>query len=350
MNSFLRPLTRIVIPGLFEPYRGPHKSRGTMPNFLVIGAAKSGTTSLHYYLDQHPEIYMSPVKEPNFFAFERGRPKFGGPSLKQLHGGFWRGHQLRNAKYELSITELRDYQRLFTWAREERALGESSVSYMFFPEAPIRIKDHLPRVRLIAILRHPADRAYSKFMQFQRDGLEPIGDFVKALEEEDNRILEHWSPTWYYKHRGFYYNQLKRYYDIFDPNQIRVFLYDDFRATPLEVLRDIFRFLEVDDRFTPNTSQEHNVSSGPVVVIKSRLLDLLLNTSNPVRSAVNRLFSPHLALKLRMSLLSIASREVKTRQHEPMPQLIRGRLIDEYRPDILQLQELIDKDLSHWLQ
>ena len=293
---------------------------------------------------------MSPVKEPNFFAFDGKIPKFRGPSETDLQGGFLCRNQLQNARYEFSVTKVRDYQRLFSWAKTEQTRGESSVSYMYAPEAPIRINDQLPDVRLIAILRHPADRAYSKFLQFQRDGLEPIADFAKALEAEDERFHEHWSPTWYYKRRGFYYEQLKRYYDIFDRNQIKVILYDEFRANPIEVLQDIFRFLEVKDSFFPDTRKQHNVSGGPVVRANNKLIDLMLNMSNQFGSSAYRHFAPHLFLKLQKINLAAILRKAKILQYKPIPQLIRRQLIDEYTTDILQLQELIDKDLSMWLQ
>ena len=343
-------MVRTATPGFFGQCMRLHKPREAMPNFLVIGAAKSGTTSLHEYLDQHPEIYMSPVKEPNFFAFEGRIPKFAGPSETQFQEGFWRRQQLRNARYELSITSLRDYQKLFAWTNAERALGESSVSYLYIPEAPFSIKKHLPNIRLIAMLRHPADRAYSKYMQFRRDGLEPIDDFATALEAEAKRIRERWSPTWFYKQRGFYYHQLRGYYEIFDHSQIKVFLYDEFIANPIEVMQRIFRFLKIDESFVPDMSQKHNVSCVPVVMSESRLLDFLLNTSNPIRSAVNRLFSPPVALKFRRLILAGTSRKFRPRQYEPMPRCKRRQLIDEYKADIFRLQELIKKDLSHWLQ
>jgi sulfotransferase family protein len=320
-----------------------------LPNFLVIGAAKSATTALHEYLAQHPDIYMSPVKEPNFFAFEGQMPHFRGPSKRELTHGRWTRDQLRNARYEASISSLRHYQRLFARVGTERAIGESSVSYMYIPDTAERIRRRLPGVRLIALLRHPADRAYSKFTQFRRDGLEPISDFAKALEAESERVAQGWSPTWYYKRRGFYYDQLKPYYDIFDRARIKVFLHEDFQAGPAGVLREIFRFLEVDDRFVPDTTQRHNVSAEPVPVPKSRLVDLLLNTQNPVRSAANWLFPSRLLWDVRRRLLAALATTVESRPHEPMPSALRRQLIEEYRSDILKLGGLIGRDLSRWL-
>jgi hypothetical protein len=321
-----------------------------LPNFLVIGAAKSATTALHAYLAQHPEIYMSPVKEPNFFAFEGQRPRFRGPSKRDLGHGWWTRDRLRNARYELSIVTLQRYQQLFARVRTERAIGESSVAYMDFPIAADRIRRRLPGVRLIALLRHPVERAYSKFRQFRRDGLEPLDDFAQALEAESHRVAQGWSPTWHYKRRGFYHAQLEPYYDRFDRAQIRIFLYEDFQARPVEVLRQIFRFLQVDESFTPDTTQRHNVSAEPVRVARSRLIDLLLDTRNPVRSAANWLLPSHVLWRLRQRLLDAVGRTGASPPHGPLPGALRRELIEEYRSDILELGALIGRDLSRWLE
>jgi hypothetical protein len=321
-----------------------------LPNFLVIGAAKSATTALHEYLAQHPEIFMSPVKEPNFFAFEGQRPRFRGPSKRELAHGWWTRDRLRNARYELSITTLKRYRKLFTRVRTERAIGESSVAYMYFPSTVDRIQRRLPGVRLIALLRHPADRAYSKFRQFQRDRLEPLDDFAQALEAESDRLARRWSPTWFYKRRGFYHAQLKPYFDRFDRAQIKIFLYEDFHAHPIDVLRDIFRFLQVDDGFVPDMARRHNVSAEPAVEPTSRLVDLLLNTRNPFRSAANWLLPSPWLWRLRQQVLAARGTAVERAPQGPMPSALRRELTEEFRPDILELEKLIGRDLSRWLE
>jgi hypothetical protein len=292
---------------------------------------------------------MSPVKEPNFFAFKSGIPEFAGPDEATLQSGYWRRQQAQNARYQASITSLHDYRKLFSGAKTASAIGESSVSYMFFPEASRQINMHLPSVKLIAILRHPAERAYSKFRQFRRDGLEPISDFEGALDAEPRRIREHWSPTWFYKERGYYYRQLKPYYKIFSPHRIQIYLYEEFLKDPVEVLQRIFRFMGVDESFVPDTREWHHVTRKPMVISENGFFDYILNSRNPIRSAVNKVFSPEVAFKLRKLVLSCVSYQLQLPQPAPMPQAVRRDLIGEYRTDILQLQDLIGKDLSHWL-
>jgi len=179
-----------------------------MPNFLIIGAMKSGTTSLYHYLKQHPQIYMSPVKEPKFFALE-GEPFYsdsrGSGGLARIKG----------------IRELKSYQEQFEGVSHEIAIGEASPLYIYVPKAVERIKYYIPEAKLIAILRHPVDRAYSHFLHWIQRGLEPLdSNFESVIREEEIRISQDWSPNWHYKQRGSYYQQLKRYYENFNREQI----------------------------------------------------------------------------------------------------------------------------------
>jgi hypothetical protein len=299
----------------------------TMPNFLIIGAGKSGTTSLYHYLRQHPEIYMSPVKEPKFFAVEGKKLDFRGPNDDE--------HMNRK-----SITDVDAYRALFGGVTDEKAIGEASPLYLYSPEAPGRIKHYLPEVKLIAILRNPVDRAFSSYLHCIRDRGEPLDDFAQALQEEERRIENGWGPIWHYKNVGFYSAQLERYFDTFRRDQIKIFLYDDLKGDPTGVLRSIFSFLEVGDTRLPDLSVKHNISGVP----RSRLVHELLNKPNPIKSA----FRPLLPAKLRKRLnFNLTGRNLVRPQLSPE---VRKQLIDVYSEDILKVQGLIDRDLSRWLE
>jgi hypothetical protein len=299
----------------------------TMPNFLIIGAGKSGTTSLYHYLKQHPEIYMSPVKEPKFFAVEGKTLDFRGPNDE--------AHMNRK-----SVTDLGAYRALFRGVTDEKAIGEASPLYLYSPEAPGRIKHHIPEAKLIAILRNPVDRAFSSYLHCIRDRGEPLKDFAQALGEEETRIENGWGPIWHYKNVGFYSVQLERYFDTFGREQIKVFLYEDLKGDPVGVLQSICRFLEVGDTRLPDLSLKHNISGVP----RSRLVHELLNKPNPIKSA----FRPLLPAKLRKRLnLNLTGRNLVRPQLSPE---VRKQLIEVYSEDILKLQELIDRDVSYWLE
>ena len=300
--------------------------RPVRPNFLIIGAPKAGTTALYHYLEQHPQIYMSPVKEPGFFDHGPERAAFRGPGDQQL--------------YRTAVTNLASYEGLFGGVRDEVAVGEASAYYLYSPVAPERIRALIPAVKLIAVLRNPIDRAYSAFLHNLSDAREPLTDFAAALAEEDAGRRRGFSPFWHYKQGGFYYRHLAPYFERFDRQQLRIFLYEDFAASSLPVLQDIFRFLEVDDRFVADISLRYNVSGVPRI----RPIQRLLNTGGPIKSL------------LKMTLPSGLRYQVRTRLRArnlvkpPLPEAVRAKLAREYREDTLRLADLIGRDLSIWLE
>ena len=293
----------------------------TMPNFLIIGAAKAGTTSLAQYLKQHPQVYISPVKEPYFFSLEGQKRDFQGPGDPET--------------FAKAVTNLEDYQNLFAGVAGEVAIGEASVSYLHTPLAAKRIYKYLPNVKLIVILRNPVDRAYACFMHQIREGHEPFTDFAQALAQEEKRIQENWMFLWHYQQNGFYYAQLKPYYNLFNRSQIKIYLYEDLQNDAATLVRDIFNFIEVDQNFVPDLSIRYNMSGVP----KSWFVQNLLTKSNPIKYILRPLFPQKL-------------RQIIRKQNLAKPELpgqIRKELSQGYRDDILKLQDLVQRDLSNWL-
>ncbi|WP_207890493.1 sulfotransferase, partial [Rubrobacter taiwanensis] len=203
-----------------------------------------------------------------------------------------------------------------------------------------RIKRHVPEVRLIAVLRDPAERAYSAFMHLVRDNREEP-DFARALELEEERIRLNYPWIWHYRRAGYYHEQLSRYYALFDPAQIRVYLYEDLRRDPVGTLQDIYRFLGADPAFAPDVSGRYNVSGVP----KNRFINDFLRRDNPLKTAVRPLVPARLRGRLRRSL-----RRRNLTAAPPMPPGVRRDLVAGYREDILRLEELIGRDLSGWLE
>lgn len=296
---------------------------GRMPNFLIIGGAKGGTTSLYHYLAQHPDVFMSPLKEAKFFAYEGQQVVFTGPRDREKNEGL--------------ITTLDRYQELFRGATTQKAIGEASPHYLFVPQACERIRHHLPHAKLFAVLRDPVERAYSSFLHLIRDGREPVREFGKALDQEERRLQEGYAPIWAYKAMGFYHAQLKRYFDAFDRRQIHVYLYEDLKADPIGLMRQMFRTLGVDDTFVPRMTARYNVSYIP----RSRTLHKLLRLDSPARKAVMRLPAGWRAIDALNALNKIKPQ---------CPPDIRRRLVALYRDDIMKLQDLLQRDLSAWLK
>lgn len=300
-----------------------------MPNFLIIGAAKSGTTSMWHQLEQHPQIFMHPKKQLNFFALDGVDLDFHGPSPRDLT--------------IYSTTTIEAYRAQFSEVTNERAVGEASNLYLYSPNAAERIRHYVPNVKLIAILRHPAERAYSRFLHLVREGREPLTDFARALDEEETRIRNNWWPDFHYLHAGLYYTQLERYFDLFPRSQIKIYLHEDLKSDPFGVLQDTFRFLGVDDTFTPDTTIKYNVSGIP----KNRALHQVIKRLRQVRPVVER-FLPE---GQRQSILRIGSKIHNRNLTKPrLSPEVRRRLVEGYREDTLKLQDLLQRDLSAWLR
>lgn len=295
-----------------------------MPNFIILGAAKSGTTALYHYLKQHPQIYLSPIKETEFFAFEGEELNFQGP--KDLP--------------RLSITTLEDYQAQFKDVGDETAIGEASPVYLYSSKAPEIIHNYLPDAKLIVILRDPIERAYSQFLMFIRDGREPLQNFMQAVDEEDTRIAQNWAWGWHYLQLGLYHQQLKRYFERYPQEQIKIYLYEELKSNSAGVLKDIFDYLEVDDTFIPNTSVKHNISGIP----QNKLIQSWLYEKNIIKKIVK----PFLPEKLRKDIF-IKLKKKQTLRKPELSSEVRQPLLPFFQEDILRLQELIGKDLSGWL-
>ncbi len=301
----------------------------TMPNFLIIGAPKAGTSSIYAYLQQHPDVYMSPVKEPHFFMVENEKVNLQGPGDQE--------------RFKSAVYQIEKYQNLFSGVTDEIAIGEASTTYLGSQKACKNIRKYIPHAKLIAVLRNPVDAAYASFLHLVRDGNEPIADFSKALAAEPERIQNSWGLIWRYQQRGLYSQQVKNYFSQFDREQIKIYMYDDFKETPELIIKDIFTFIGVDPNFKIDMSLKHNVSGMP----KNLTLNRLLAKDNSLKSSV-KLFLPS---KIRNKLYNtVRLWNLNNFKKPEMPEAVRNQLINSYRDDILSLQDLIQQDLSPWLE
>lgn len=298
----------------------------TLPNFLVVGAAKAGTTSLYAHLGQHPDVFMTALKEPRFFAYEGEEPQsFAGPGSERLI---------------TSIVRTRgEYEALFVQAQGESAIGESSPAYLYSPVAARRIQEVIPHAKIVAVLRDPAERAHSHWVDNVGSGWEPVRDFTAALDLAEERRRANWWRKWDYIGHGFYGEQLRRYFRVFPREQIRVFLFEDLVNGWESRRAELLEFLEVDPLLGPRALGRENRGAVP----RFELVDRLLSRSNPVRTVLRHGMPPRMREAIRRQVS-------KTNTQTPAlaPQL-RLRLQAMYREDVLGLEELIDRDLSAWL-
>ena len=289
----------------------------TLPNFLIIGAGRSGTTSIYHYLREHPQVFMSNLKETNFLAYEGERDA---------------------DPYLFPIRSLDAYEALFAAGARHRAVGEASPMYLVRPSAIDRIEQLIPHARLIAILRDPAERAHAAYLGASRKGLEPRS-LAQALRDYRNGVagplpLAHFDS-------GFYHRHLTRYLDRLDRERLAVHLYDDFARDAGAIMTQIYRFLDVDDSFVPDTTVRYNASG----IARNRLVDAVVRTNSFKRSLKSRL--PH---RLRRPLMALGTAINRRNLVKPgLAQELRRDLIALYREDVLKLQDLLQRDLTAWL-
>jgi hypothetical protein len=215
------------------------------PNLFIVGQPKSGTTALHQFLGQHPEIFMSSVKEPHFFCSD-----FHLESDRAY--GKQRFFDFRNESA---------YLQLFAKANGVKIAGESSTNYLYSQVAAEKIYNFNPDAKIIIILREPAKFLYSLHSHYVKFTEENEPDFLTALALESERKQEKYtsdrvtSPSYlYYSQRVQYYQQVKRYYNHFKPEQIKVVIFEDFQSENEQVYREILEFLEVNPNFKPEYS------------------------------------------------------------------------------------------------
>jgi hypothetical protein len=298
-----------------------------LPNFLVLGTAKAGTSSLYAYLKQHPDVFLSPTTELNFFAHEGCDLNFRGP---------------RDIEYmwdDSLVSTYEDYLKQFAGVDREIAIGEVSTHNLYSARAPALIKRYVPNAKMIAILRNPVDRAFSAFSHMVRDRREETSDFRAALAREPARIRNNWEPLWHYKSMGLYGVQLSRYLQTFDRKQIRVYTYDDFVARPLEVVQDIFAFIGVDAKFAPDMSEKYNVST----MARSHQLQDMMMGKSLVRSTLRSLVPASARSRIRNYILEHNVKRLR------LDSKMRRELTAAYQEDIRLLERLLGRDLSQWL-
>lgn len=312
------------------------------PNFFIVGTGKAGTTSLYDYLRQHPQIYMSPVKEPCYFASEI-RAEFLSPPLQRHQAlQFLELARLLDDGEPIKpfgwiAGEWHDYLRLFRRANGEKAIGEASAAYLWSPTAAVNIHARFPDAKIIMILRDPAERAFSQYLHQLSVGLTGA-TFREHLEECARGGERKLSVLYPFLEIGLYHQQVKRFLDLFPRGQIRIYWYEEAWRQPATLLADVFRFLDVDAAFEPDLSRRSHERRAPRLLGPHHLLKKS-GYWYPLRALVPGRLLP--------SFRRFAFRRGRSLTICPED---RRYLIDYYRDDIQDLAVLLDRDLSAWLR
>jgi hypothetical protein len=294
------------------------------PDFFIVGAPRSGTTSLFYYLREHPDIFMPSVKEPHFF----NEINYSTPEVTR------RALPAKLVRVETA------YLKLFEGAQSKQVMGEASVSYLSDKVAPVRIKGKNPRAKIIAVLREPVGRAYSSYLLALREGREWKPSFYEAVKEDWEYMHQFSDFGSVYIWRGLYYKHVRRYLDTFGKEQVRIYLYEDLISDTIALVEDLCTFLGVpfyNGSFFDPSHKYHTYGAPRNALFK------WVGRSRTVRSIAASLAPMHLLIPLRDRLVD---------REQPKPQLDPKALEflrSIYHDDILKLQGLIGRDLSNWL-
>lgn len=297
-------------------------------NIFIAGAAKAGTTALYYLLNQHPEICFPVVKEPNYFSNRDSDQDIVKPGA---------GPGDRSTTWTDSPDA---YHRLYHCDENHRYRLDASVSYLYSTRAAYYISKYDPDAKILIVLRNPADRAWSHYKHLIRDGRESLS-FEEALSREEERIESGWEFSWHLKQMGLYSRQVQRYFDFFGRDQVQVFLFEDLQTNLEQVIITAADFLQLSDFVYQFHQNKHNASG----VSRSRALAGVVNRIVRYKSTINRVIPPAATHRL-MQLF----RSVNTKRSElTFREETRQSLISFFEDDIKKTEQLIERDLSAWL-
>lgn len=288
-----------------------------LPNYLIVGAAKSGTTTLHDLLSQHPEVYMPSEKELVFFS----------------------------CGSDAGITSINEYESFFEGANGYKAVGEASVSYLFDPEAPIRIFNTLgENIKILIILRNPVDMMYSLWGHMRRVQREKLG-FIDALNAEacrksSGQVLDSsggWICDLLYTERARYSTQVERYINIFGRDRVMILVYEEFFSRPAEKCAELFQFLGVDPQFMPEFKRLN-----PAGVSRFGALHRALNSPYALKDFAKIILPAKARLRVKSALNKINRKDMEL---SPLNARDRHEVWARVVDDVGRLENLLALDL-----
>jgi hypothetical protein len=296
------------------------------PDFLVIGAAKAGTTALFKAIGRHPRVFLPSAKEPRYFAYPDAPPTFNGP-----YGAV-------NARRVMS--DRAAYLAMFADCPPTHLTFEASNEYLVSERAPATAARLIPSARLIVMLRHPVERAFSHFLHLTAEGHEPSRSFAEAWDACDARAAGGWMPVFNYRLRGFYGAQLSRWLDHFPREQLLVLFYEDWRTRPADVLAQVWQHVGLEPIATPAVTKENVSSRQP----RWRWLNRhMTNQENPVR----RLAQRTLPLRVRDAITAAAG-AINLTPGPTLDPALRARLAVTYADDLTRVEAITGRDLTAW--
>jgi hypothetical protein len=307
------------------------KNVENLPDFFILGAEKSGTTSLYYYLDQHPDVFSPKIKEPGYFSYVVKKP---------------RTFLYQEVDWSIVVDNLDDYGKLYESALPGQLRGDSSTVYLYDYKTVIdqmkrHYKSDVSRLKFIAILRNPISRAWSKYTMAVRDGIEKLPPLEAFQPETIRKRMSEGVPLPYdYIGYGMYCAQLEAYRNAFGP--FEVILLDDLENDPVQVLDSLTDYLGLSP-FDFDVSKKFNVSGRPKNVLY-RFIGRLIFQDFRLKSVLKNILPYSRRLRIRTVAGEVLFQSVR------IPDEVYSFLMETYREEILKLEKVLERDLSRWLK
>ncbi|MFC1550442.1 sulfotransferase domain-containing protein [Candidatus Neomarinimicrobiota bacterium] len=287
-----------------------------LPNFIIVGAPKCGTTSIWRYCSEHPDISMSKTKEPNYFSTNPGK------------------------------LDLNQYKALFENSNNETMIGEASTSYLRGQEAAKRINKFIPNCKIIIMLRDPLDRLYSAYLYWKRLGLYsfPVEKLIQKYIDQQSiaKIPKEFNII----SNGLYFEHVQRYFNLFGEENVFVGLFEDMRSEPTSFFHSLFSFLGVSTTiYTPDFSKKHNVGYDPVFPFYYRLIRIVVDF---FRKILIKVVAYDRLIEIRNKVFQLNKKGSRPTDNKLSPKE-RTLAHDIFREDVIKLQSLIGRDLSEWI-
>jgi len=280
------------------------------PNLFIVGAPKAGTTSVYEYLKKHPDVYFPRLKEPNYF------------SSKEIIS--------QKLYYKVPIIKTESsYLSLYSQHKNQKIIGDASVSYLYYPKVAARIRNYNPDAKIIIILRDPIQRAFSHYLMDYRLGYINV-EFENIYYDKEKYPLHYQQYFLVSK----YYEQVKRYIEIFNDN-CTVLFFDDLKSNPIVFMNQVYSFLGIDS-INDVDYKKYN----QFVVPRNRFWKYMY--SNSMVRVISKIFIPGSIRKaVKKAILPEAKKPVINSE-------LKNELIKYFKNDIIMLEQLLNVDLSKW--
>ncbi len=311
------------------------------PNLFLVGAPKAGTTSIYRFLQSHPDIFMSPIKEPHYFSKDIKSEKFSKDYSKRNYinlDQYFSNNKLPNIQIAF-LENYHQYMELYRDKKDEKYFGEGSTGYLFSRVAAKEIYNFNPDAKIIMILRNPVERTFSHWRMDSRAGYSRSDNFYKDIIFDYSLEDNTWggvSST--YIQLGLYSQQVKRYLEYFPKENVKIFFYDEFEKNPEDIKKELFNFLNVQD-VDIDFSKRYNTD------FKAR--NFLIHFLFKKYRSQTHFFKNIIPKKIKSFLKNIFFQQ-SISNHHPINKDVRMKILSLFLHDISNLEKIIDKDLSTW--